>query len=240
MNLILSRPLAILDLETTGLNPAECRIVEVSILLLPNDEQRTRRLNPGVQVGESVQVHGITNDDVKDCPTFATVAKGLLEFLSGCDLCGFNLKRFDLRVLAAEFARCDLAFDLAGRSIIDVCEIFHQREPRNLAGAVKFYTIDAFKPHAAEGDVLATMKVLDRMLDFYPDLPRSTAELAAAFTDPNAVDLDGFFTRRDGTIVFAKGKHQGKPIVGEKNYLRWMLGADFAADTKLIAQEAME
>ncbi len=249
-NLILTRPLAIIDLETTGVDPATCRIVEIGVMKFTPTSvdgvsaatMKTRRLNPGVPIpADATAIHGIHDGHVFAAPNFAAIAKSLLESLDGCDLAGFNLKRFDLKVLVLEFARCGIEFDLTGRAIIDACEIFHEREPRDLAGAVKFYTIDSFSPHSAEGDVNATAKVLDRMLDFYPDLPRSADQLAAAFVDPNAVDLDERFVRRaDGEIVFNFGKYKGDPIVERPAYLDWMLDQSFLPDTKRIAREALQ
>jgi len=142
-NIQLDRPLAVIDLETTGTDPKLDRIIEISALkLLPDDghDHRTRRVNPGVPIPpEATAVHGISDDDVADCPAFRAIAPGLARFLDGCDLAGFNILNFDLRLLAAEFNRVGLVFPVAGRRIIDACRIFHQREPRDLTAAMKFY-----------------------------------------------------------------------------------------------------
>lgn len=248
MNLTLTRPLVVLDLETTSADPKTARIVEASFTLytMSDDRERmldttkTRRLNPGIPIPpEATAIHGITDADVADCPQFGTVAKSLLEFLDGADLAGFNLKRFDLKVLDAEFARCGLEFPLAGRTILDVCVMFHQLQPRDLAAAVKHYLgAPEFAAHSAAGDVSATAEVLDAMLVRH-DLPRTVADLGAAFTDPDAIDIDGCFARRGSDIVFAFGKHEGRPIREHAGYLRWMLGESFLSDTKQIAKDTL-
>jgi Exonuclease len=142
-NIALERPLAVIDLETTGIDTKIDRIIEVSVLkLLPGGghDHRTRRVNPGVPIpAEATQVHGITDDDVADCPTFRAIAPGLARFLEGCDLAGFNILKYDLRLLAAEYNRAGVGFSIAGRKVIDACHIFHQRERRDLTAAYRFY-----------------------------------------------------------------------------------------------------
>src|SRR5262249_37578711 len=152
--------------------------------------------------------------------------------LDDCDLCGFNLKRFDLPLLYTEFGRAGCSLPLDGRALIDPQEIFHAYEPRDLAAAVRFYLGREHEDdHTAAGDVLATAAVLDAMLARYADLPRDVAGLHAHFKDPDAVDAGGFFTRVAGQIRFAKGKHRGQPLDfiarTSPDYLDWMLGADF-------------
>ena len=141
-NIVLQRPLAVLDLETTGTDTKVDRIVEVSVLkLLPGGEHdhRTRRVNPGVPIpAEATAVHGISDDDVADMPTFRAIAPGLARYLDGCDLCGYNILKYDLRLLAAEYHRAGVRFPVSGRKIVDACQIFHRREPRDLAAAYKF------------------------------------------------------------------------------------------------------
>jgi DNA polymerase-3 subunit epsilon len=142
-NLVLEKPLAIVDLETTGTDPQSDRIVEIGILKVRPDGRRSRRilrLNPGVPIPPSAtEVHGITDEDVADGPRFADVAADLLAFLEGCDLCGFNLKRFDLRMLHAEFIRVGKPLSLQGRAVVDALEIFFAYEKRDLTAAVRFY-----------------------------------------------------------------------------------------------------
>jgi DNA polymerase-3 subunit epsilon len=248
-NLLLARPLAVLDLETTGTDPQAARVVEISVLrLIPPESRvlRTRRVNPGMPIpAEATAIHGITDADVANEPTFAKLARGLADFLSGCDLCGFNLKRYDLRVLHAEFRRSGVDFPLKGRAIIDPMEIFHAYERRDLSAAVDFYLASEHtKAHSAEADVLATAGVLDAMLACYDDLPRRVADLHQRFEDPNAVDSNGCFTQVGTEIRFAFGKFRGQPlnVVAQKkpDYLRWMLEQDFFDDTKTVVRTALQ
>lgn len=247
-NLALTRSLAVLDLETTGVNPQTDRIVEVSVLkILPDGEKRhvTRRLNPGIPIpAEASEVHGISDADVASEPGFGAVAKSLLQLLDGCDLCGFNIRRFDLRLLHAEFQRAGLTFPLAGRAVIDPLHIFHSRERRDLVAAVQFYLgREHAAAHSASADAVATAEVLDAMLERYDDLPRGVADLFQHFKDPNEVDSNGFFTRVEGQIRFAQGKYRGQPLHSvardHPDYLQWMLGQDFFEDAKAVVREAL-
>lgn len=248
LNLALRRPLAILDLETTGVDVRNDRIVEISILKVWPDRRsrrHTRRVNPGVAIPpEATAIHGITDADVADAPAFGDLADRLLAWLEGCDLCGFNLKRFDLRLLHCEFQRAGRTFVIEGRALIDAQEIFHAYEPRNLAAAVRFYLgRDHEDGHAAAADVEATAAVLDVMLTRYDDLPRDVEGLHGRFLDTVALDSDGFFRRLRGAVQFAKGKHRGQPLDAiariDPAYLEWMQGADFFEDTKAIARESL-
>jgi DNA polymerase-3 subunit epsilon len=247
-NLSLTRPLAVIDLETTGVDPQSARIVEIGVIKIDpagGQVQRTRRLNPGIPIPpDATAVHGIYDIDVADKPAFSDIAASLHEFLSGCDLCGYNLKRFDLRILHEEFKRAGVPFDLEGRALVDPMEMFHQMEPRHLAAAVRFYlNRDHDNAHTAHGDVQATLEVLDAMLDRYADLPRTPDGLHVRFRDPNVVDSGGFFTRVEGEIRFKKGKHRGQPLDAvaqrEPDYLRWMLAGSFLDDTKAVAANAL-
>ncbi len=249
-NFALDRPLAVFDLETTGTDTQRDRIVEISVLKLApgaDPEHRTRRLDPEMPIPpEATVVHGIADADVAGQPTFAAIAAGLALHLDGCDLMGFNALRFDVPMLETEFARAGVAFDLDGRRMVDPCRIYHEREKRDLAAAVRFYCDrDHEGAHGAEADVLAALSVLDGMAERYPDLPRDMAGLHALHVDPAAVDRDGKFRRRaDGVVVFAfSPNHKGKPVddvaVEAPGYLRWMIGADFRADTKAVAAEAL-
>jgi DNA polymerase III subunit epsilon len=247
-NLALDRPLAILDMETTGTDPTSDRIIEISILkLAPGSEpdHRTRRVNPGIPIpAEAAAVHGIRDEDVAGSPSFRALAKGLMSFTDGCDLCGYNLF-FTLRLMLSEFQRAGLSFPMAGRRIIDPCRIFLAREPRDLPAALRFYCgKEHVGAHGAAADVLATLAVLDAQLDRYEDLPRSVTGLHDYLRDPRAVDLGEMFTRRsDESIEFAKGKYKGRllPDIArtDPDYLDWMLRSDFLDDTKVIAAEAL-
>jgi DNA polymerase III subunit epsilon len=247
-NLAFDRPLAIIDLETTGTDPQADRIIEISILkLVPGVEpdHRTRRVNPGIPISaEATAIHGIRDEDVAGSPSFRALARGILSFIEGCDLCGYNL-RFDLRLISTEYQRAGLAFPLSGRRIIDPNRIFHLHEPRDLASALRFYCGREHEgAHGAAADVLATLAVLDAQLDRYKDLPRNVADLHDYLRDPKAVDLGEMFTRRsDESIEFAKGKYKGQLLCDiaktEPDYLDWMLRSDFLDDTKAIAAGAL-
>ena len=241
----LERPVVFFDLETTGLNTEKDRIVEIGVVRIsPGEEQISynRRLNPGIQIpAEATAIHGITDVDVADMPSFADIAQNLLGFFEDCDLGGFNIKKYDIKVLCAEFKRAGIDFNLENRAIIDPMEIFHQYEPRNLAGAVKFYLGENHEnQHAAKSDVEATVKVLDAMLDRYKDLPRNVNDLHKQFVHPNAVDFEEKLLRIDGIIYLNFGMHKGKPL-GQTNpeYLKWMLSKDFGPDTKKLIEEIL-
>jgi DNA polymerase-3 subunit epsilon len=247
-HLVLHKPLAILDLETTCTDPQTARIIEIGILkILPDGRQdhSNQRVNPGIPIPPSATaIHGITDTDVAHEPRFEQIAAGLRTFLEGCDLCGFNLKRFDLRVLHAEFTRAAQILSLEGRAILDPLEIYHARERRDLTAAVRFYCGREHKSaHAASADVLATADVLGAMLGRYADLPRTVAGLDQHLKNPNAVDSAGNFVRVEGEIRFAFGKYRGQPIDAvarmKPDYLQWMLTQDFFDDTKAVVKHAL-
>jgi DNA polymerase-3 subunit epsilon len=243
------RPLAVLDLETTGTDPRLDRIIEISVLKLlagGDHDHRTRRVNPGVPIPpEATAIHGISDDDVAECPTLRAIAPGLVRFLDGCDLAGFNILTFDLRLLAAEFHRVGLVFPVSGRRIIDACRIYHQREPRDLTAAYKFYcNQEHLDAHGAAADVLATAAILDAQVARYADLPRTIDGLHAQCNDANAIDASGLFGKdEDGVIVFIRGKYKGRSLsdiaASKPDYLEWMQREDFYDDTKAIAAEAL-
>lgn len=241
----LRRPLAVFDLETTGTNASEDRIVEIAILKLePDDRCATfqQRVNPGRPIPEAAtQVHYITDEDVADEPLFSETAPKLNRFLRGCDLAGFNIKRFDLPCLVAEFRRAGLPFEVAGRAVLDAQQIFHAAEPRNLSAAVQRYLGRSLEgAHAAFVDVVATAAVLEAQLEAHPDLPRDVAELDRQF---RGVDVAGCFKRVDGKVIFAFGKYRGQPLRQvakiDPGYLRWMLQQDFLDDTKALVHSAL-
>ena len=249
-NLILSKPLAILDLETTGTDTSNDRIVEISVLkLIPGGESihKTRRINPERPIPpEASAVHGITDSDVANEPTFTKISASLLSFLEDCDLCGYNLERFDLIMLVTEFERAGWSFPVEGRRIVDPLRIFQMKEPRDLTAAMKFYCRkDHAGAHGAEADVLATLEVLEGQLAMYADLPKSVEELSD-LVKPSTIDLSGFFKRLpDGSIVLARGKHKNKEIHGlaksSPDYFHWILKQnDILADTKVIVREVLE
>ena len=176
MELNLKRPIIFFDLETTGIDIARDRIVEISMVkVMPDGEEivRTRRINPGMPIpAEATAIHGITNEDVKDCPLFPQIAKSLAQFIEGCDFGGFNSNRFDLPMLVEEFMRAGVDVDFRKRKFIDVQNIFHKMEQRTLVAAYKFYCgKDLADAHSAEADTLATYEVLKAQLDRYGEWP---------------------------------------------------------------------
>lgn len=246
--LTLTRPLIALDLETTGLDPQRDRIVEVCLLKFQPDGSRDRllaRIDPGMPIPAAASaIHGITDADVVGMPSFADLAEQVLGFLDGCDLCGFNIKRFDLQVLYAECTRCGRTLPLEDRAILDTMEIFHRQEPRDLVAAVRFYLgREHGQKHSAFGDSLAAAEVLEAMVRRYGELPRSVAELHSHFKDPGTLDSGGKFVEVQGEIRFAFGKYRGQPLTviaaTKPDYLEWMLTQTFFADTKKIVEEAL-
>lgn len=248
-NLKLSRPLAVFDLETTSADPSTARIVEFSFLVIRPDginAAYTERVNPGIPIPpEASAVHGIYDEDVRDRPPFASFASRIGEALEGCDLAGFNVLSYDLRVLLSEMTRARIRFPLAGRKVVDAMRIFHARERRDLTAAVQFY---CGRPHdgahGAWADVEATTAVLDAQVARYEDLPTHFDELHAAVVDPAAVDLCGTFIRDgDGNVVFGIGKYKGYTLTSiaraKPDYLRWMLGQDFLEDAKELCRGAL-
>jgi DNA polymerase-3 subunit epsilon len=247
------RPVAIIDLETTGTNVATDRVVQVAVLKLEADgsEQEFQTLvNPQIDIpADATRVHGISDADVQGKPTFRELAPTLLELLSGCDVVGFNLSRFDLPLLQAEFRRTEHSFSLDGRSVIDVMTIFHAKEPRDLSAAVKFYCgYEHKEAHSALGDVRATRDVLESQLQMYADLPTSSEQLAEFCSDirPSTfLDSGCWFQMRNGQVVFAKGKkHNGRQLQAvaaeDPSYLKWIMGLDdLPNDTKEVIQKVM-
>jgi len=247
MKLNLKRPVVFFDLETTGVDPAKDRIVEISLVkVLPNgdEEIKTRRVNPGMHIPEQASaIHGIYDDDVKDEPRFEQLAKSLASYIEGCDLAGYNSNKFDIPVLVEEFLRAAVDIDLKKRKFIDVQNIFHKKEQRTLVAAYKFYCDkDLEQAHSAEADTLATYEVLKAQLDRYPDL-QNDMDFLAAYTEQNAcADYAGrILYDKDGVEVFGFGKHKGKPVAvvfrDEPSYYSWMMEGDFPQYTKKVITE---
>ena len=245
MDLNLKNPLVFFDLETTGINITRDRIVEISVLKVhPNgkEETKTRRINPEMPIPpESTAIHGITDDDVKDCPTFKQVAKSFADFLEGCDMAGFNSSRFDVPLLTEEFLRAGVDFDASKRKFIDVQIIFHRKEQRTLEAAYAFYCNKKLdNAHSAEADVLATYEVLKSQLDRYSDLENDVNFLSKEYSSfNNNVDLAGRIILNDkGVEVFNFGKHKGKSVTEifkkEPSYYSWMMDGDFPLNTKQV------
>lgn len=246
----LERPLVFFDLETTGLDIERDRIVELGLVkLLPDGERQTRarRIHPGMPIPpEATAVHHISDADVADCPPFSRIARDLHAWLQGCDLGGYNVERFDLPLLAAEFRRVQLEFPAEGTRVIDAYRIFAQREGRDLKSALRFYCDkELVGAHSAEADILATVEVLEGQLQRYPDLPNDVAGLHEAShpRDPSWVDANGRLVWRNGEAIVGFGKHRGRTLremaTQEPGYLRWIIGGDFSSDLKEICSQAL-
>ena len=257
MKLFLRNPLVVLDLETTGINIATDRIVEIALLKVnPNgtEEEKVFRVNPEMPIPlESSLIHGIYDDDVKDEPTFKQLAKTLAKFLEGCDLCGFNSNRFDIPLLAEEFIRADVDIDLKRHKFIDVQAIFHKMEKRTLAAAYKFYCQkDLTDAHSALADTRATYEVLKSQLEMYDGVQyedvkgnKSTPivndmEKLSEFSsyDQN-VDFAGRIVYDEkGVEVFNFGKNKGVPVEKvlreQPGYFGWMMDGEFPHYTKKV------
>jgi DNA polymerase-3 subunit epsilon len=257
MELNLTKPIAFFDLETTGIKVATDRIVEISIVRQQVDGNikiKTLRINPEMHIPQEVtEIHGISDEDVKDCPTFRQVAHDLVRFLDNCDLAGYNSNHFDIPLLVEEFLRADVDFDLKGRRFVDVQNIFHKMEPRNLSAAYKFYCgKDLENAHSAEADTLATFEIMKSQLDRYADVAfkdkKGNVTLPVvndikALSDfsyaTKAVDLIGHIVYNDKNVeVFNFGKHKGKPVSqvlkDEPSYYDWMMRGEFPRSTKKV------
>lgn len=240
----LNRPIAFIDIETTGTNIATDRIVEISILkLMPDNSVHTEtfRLNPTIPIpAETSAIHSIFDKDVKDCPTFRQLAPNLLKILEQCDLAGYNSNKFDIPLLVEEFLRVEVDFDIENRKFIDVQNIFHKMEQRTLSAAYKFYcNKNLIGAHGAEADVKATYEVLQAQLEKYDTLEGNVAFLQKFSSAGDAVDLAGRIVRdKKGVEVFNFGKHKGKPVAeifkSEPSYYNWMMDGDFPLSTKRV------
>lgn len=245
----LDRPLCVLDLETTGTDPERDRIVEVAMVVVAPDGTTTRfesLVNPGMPIPpDASRVHGITDDDVVDAPTFRTLAPEISRRLTGVDLAGFGIVRFDLRMLAAELARAETPLDFEDHRVVDAMHVFFRREPRDLGAALRFYCGAEHAGHRAGADVHATIAVLAAQLERYPDLPSGMAALDGFCRprDPNRLTSDGKIVWREGAARLAFGRHVGRSLdemrASEPDYLEWMARADFAPDTRALVAEAI-
>ena len=244
MQLNLKNPIVFFDLETTGINITTDRIVEISALKVAingNEEVKTYRVNPEMPIpAESTAVHGISDDDIKDAPTFKEIAKVLAQFIEGCDLCGFNSNRFDIPLLAEEFLRCGVDIDLRKRKFVDVQTIFHKLEQRTLSAAYQFYCgKELVGAHGAEADVRATYEVLKKQLDKYPELKNDVEYLSnfSAFTR-NADFVGRIVYDENGVEIFNFGKHKGRKVAEvldeEPGYYAWMMNGEFPLYTKKV------
>ncbi|MBO5083560.1 MAG: ribonuclease H-like domain-containing protein [Bacteroidaceae bacterium] len=244
MKLNLKNPIVFFDLETTGVNITSDRIVEISYLkVFPNGNEvsRTMRINPEMHIPEQAsEVHGIYDDDVKDCPTFKQVAKDVANDFEGADIAGFNSNRFDVPLLAEEFLRAGVDLDMTRRKFIDVQVIFHKMEQRTLSAAVKFYCGKELEgAHSADADTRATYEVLQAQLDRYDELQNDIAWLSEFSSHTRNVDFAGRIVYDDkGVEVFNFGKYKGIPVVEvlrrDPGYYSWIMQGDFSLNTKQV------
>jgi len=250
-NLNLSKPLAVIDVETTGIDVVKDRIVQFAIIkTYPNGKQQklSDLVNPEMHIpSEASQIHGITNETVKGSPTFAFYANTIVTFIKGCDLAGFNLINFDLPFLQEELARCGIELDTENRAILDPMIIYHLKEPRNLATAYNFYCGKKLeKAHDALADAQAALEVLEGQLEKYKNLPRDAEKLHALCNPENSkwVTKDRKFAWRDGKACLNFGKYSGKTLEWVKendpDYLRWIAEeGDFTLETKKVVKATL-
>lgn len=257
MQIRLTRPLIFLDIEATGLSVGSDRIVEICLFKLNPDqssETRTHRINPGIPIPAVVsKIHGIYDADVAEAPTFKDLAHELLRFIGNADFAGYNSNKFDMPMLAEEFLRADIDFDLEGRKLIDVQNIYHFMEPRTLNAAYKFYCgQNLVNAHSAEADVKATFEVFKAQLQRYDNalvedengktwqpVVNDIGKLSELSARTKNVDLAGRIVyNAKGEEVFSFGKHKDKPVVEvftkEPSYYNWMMQGDFPLYTKKV------
>jgi DNA polymerase-3 subunit epsilon len=256
-NLKLKKPLAFFDLETTGVDTVNDRIVEISMLKAQPDgstSQKTMRINPEMPIpAEASAVHGIYDEDVRDCPVFRKAAHEIQSFLEGCDLAGYNSVKFDLPLLVEEFIRSGIEFDISKRRMVDAQRIFHHMEPRTLGAAYRFYCgremSEDGMAHSAAFDTLVTFQVLNEQVRRYENLERkdekgnitvpvqNDVEVLDKLCRGNQVDLANRMVYNEkGIAIFNFGKHKGKAVTDvlkqDPSYYDWMMRGDFARDTK--------
>lgn len=245
MPLKLERPLVFFDLETTGTNIQNDRIIEISLIKYYPDsteETHTYRINPGIPIPpDSTAIHGIKDEDVADCPSFLELAPCILQILENSDLCGYNIIKFDFPLLRMEFDRNGIAFNVAGVKLIDPMRIFMFKEPRHLKAALRYYCDkELTDAHSAEADTRATKDVLFAQLERYDDLPESIDELSK-YSNPDGIkfaDISGKLKfNAEGEVVFNFGKLQDARVIDNKDYANWMLSRDFPPDTKRILED---
>lgn len=243
----LKRPLATFDLETTGVNVAQDRIVEISIIKLNPDgseDTLTELVNPEIPIpAEAAAVHGITNEKVADKPTIKELGPKIVEFIGDADLSGYNCLKFDVPLLMEEFLRNDIDFSMKNRKVVDVQNIFHRMEQRTLVAAYKFYCNgDLTDAHSAEADTRATLEVLKAQVEKYDELDGEVEMLSDFSKRGNAVDFAGHIVEgENGEPLFNFGKNKGKSVVEvlktNPGYYGWMMDAQFPSYTKKVLTE---
>ena len=250
MNLELQKPIVFFDLETTGINIATDKIVEISILkVFPNGnkESKTWLVNPEMEIPkDSSEIHGITNEKVAAEPTFKELASKVSEMIAGCDLAGFNSNRFDIPLLAEELMRAGIDFDMNDRKAIDVQVIFHKKEQRTLSAGYQFYCGKELEgAHGAEADTNATYEILLAQLDKYEDIGNNVDALSEYSTHGKRADFAGFILMNDkDQEIFSFGKYKGRTVeeVFKENpgYNNWIQNADFPLYTKKVLKGIKE
>ncbi len=238
----LNKPLAFIDIEATGTNVSTDRIVEIAIVKhLPDGTRTVKRklINPQIPIPQvCVDIHGISDDMVKDAPVFKQAAQEIRQFLDGCDLACYNAYRLDIPLLMEEFIRADVEFDMKGRKVVDVQKIYHQMEQRTLSAAYKFYCGKTLEgAHGAEVDAAATAEILNAQLERYPQLGTSIDTINKAIGEENIIDFARRFVFNDkGEECFNFGKHKGKTVAdvlkAEPQYYDWMMRGEFPMNTK--------
>lgn len=247
----LDRPLAVFDIESTGLNTRSDRILELSVIRIePSGAEHTCTwmFNPEMAIPpESTAIHGITDEDVADAPVFAEEIDDIDTFLADCDLAGYNLLHFDIPILEEEFARCGRNLDTGARRVLDAQRIFHMKEPRDLSAALRFFCgREHTDAHGAESDARATLDVIRGEFAKYDDLPTDMDVIDREFglRDPLDVDRAGKFRWDNGEVVLNFGKKKGAKLTdlaaNDRNFLKWMVKSDFPVDTRRIAEDALE
>jgi DNA polymerase-3 subunit epsilon len=237
----LVKPLAVIDLECTGMNLSTDRIVEIAIVkILPDGRKMVKRklINPEIPIPEAISaIHGITDEMVKDAPTFRQVANEIRQFIDNADLAGYNSNRFDIPMLVEEFLRISLEFDCRNRKLIDVQKIFHMMEQRTLTAAYKFYCNGSLEnAHSAEADANATWDVLQSQIERYPQLGLTIESILKCIGEENTVDFARRMIMENGREIFNFGKHKGRAVTDvlkvEPQYYDWMMKGDFPLHTK--------
>jgi DNA polymerase-3 subunit epsilon len=241
MALQLARPIVFIDLETTGINIATDRVIEIAIVKIMPDRTKTvkhKLINPQMSIPKaSTEIHGITDEKVKDAPTFKEAANELKQFIDNADLSGYNSNRFDIPLLMEEFLRSGIELDMSNRRMLDVQTIFHMMEKRTLEAAYKFYCAkDLIDAHSAEADALATWEVLEAQLERYENLGK-TIDTVLQFTgEEKYVDFARRFVLDNDVEIFNFGKHKGRSVAevlkAEPQYYDWMMRGDFPLHTK--------
>ncbi|MBA3829426.1 MAG: 3'-5' exonuclease [Taibaiella sp.] len=246
--LALKRSIIFFDLETTGTDHAKDRIVELAFVKLNPDGTRdkfVKRINPGMPIpAEVTAIHGISDEDVKDCPEFKHIAHQLYQWMKGCDMGGYNSSRFDIPLLAEEFLRAGVDVDFSERHMIDVQQIFFKMESRTLSAAYNFYCNKQLdNAHSAEADILATIEVLEAQLERYNNLTNEVQALHSFSNTDEYVDYARRMVLKDGHPVFNFGKNKGRKVedvfTSEPQYYDWMMQADFSLHTKQKISEIL-